>query len=74
MPEPGTDRILTAVEALRLLLDHVDYVAGVCAATERVDAILPVTILDACNHSLALAKVQELHRADDVAKAGSSLA
>lgn len=44
---PGSP-VLTAVEALRLLLDQIDYTEGACAITEQVAAALPMSVIAQC--------------------------
>jgi hypothetical protein len=44
---------LTPAEALRLLLDQVDYTVGACGATELVGAVLPRDVIEKCHEALA---------------------
>jgi hypothetical protein len=44
---------VTPVEALRLLLDQVDYTRGNCALTEMVGAVLPIEVIALCRRALA---------------------
>jgi len=44
---------LTPAEALRLLLDQVDYTAGACAPTELVGAVLDKSVIETCKRALA---------------------
>jgi hypothetical protein len=46
---------LTPTEALRLLLDQVDYMKGNCAPTEMVGAVLDKSVIAVCRASLASA-------------------
>jgi hypothetical protein len=45
-------RTLTPTEALRLLLDQVDYTKGACSVTEMVGAVLPKEVIERCHQTL----------------------
>lgn len=47
---------LSTTEALRLILDQVDYTKDACAPTEMVGAVLPMSVIEQCHRSLAAAK------------------
>lgn len=47
---------LSCEEALRLVLDQVDYTRGACGLTEMVGAALPAEVLDKAHSSLDAAK------------------
>lgn len=47
---------LTTAEALRTILDQVDYTAGACALTEMVGAALPVNVIKLAREALAAEK------------------
>ena len=47
---------LTVAEALRLVLDQVDYTAGACSVTEMVGACLPVKVIEIARAALAAEK------------------
>lgn len=42
----------TPVEALKLLLDQVDYIKGACGPTELVAAVLSTDIISICRQAL----------------------
>lgn len=44
---------LTQAEALRLLLDQVDYTAGACRMTELIGAVLSIETIKICRAALA---------------------
>lgn len=44
--------LLSHKEALKLLLDHVDYTAGACGITEMVGGVLPKEVIERCHESL----------------------
>uniref|UniRef100_A0A6M3LFH5 Uncharacterized protein n=1 Tax=viral metagenome TaxID=1070528 RepID=A0A6M3LFH5_9ZZZZ len=44
--------LLTPSEALRVILDCVDYQNGACGLTEMVGAVLPVLVLDLAHRAL----------------------
>jgi hypothetical protein len=44
---------MTTAEALRLLLDQVDYTKGACGPTEMVGAVLDKSIIEICHRALA---------------------
>lgn len=44
---------LSTSEALRLILDQVDYTAGACNLTELVGAVLPEDVIATCRQALA---------------------
>lgn len=44
----GKNNMEDALTALRVLLDHVDYIAGNCGATNMVGAVVSPDILKQC--------------------------
>lgn len=46
-------KALSTAEALRLLLDQVDYTKGACGLTEMVGAVLSRQVLETCHQALA---------------------
>ena len=46
-------RALTPVEALKLLLGHVDYAEGACRSSDPVGSVVPEDVLDACRAAVA---------------------
>lgn len=56
MTEPT--RPLNPDEALRLILDHVDYTHAACSPIERVGACLPYEVILACQASLEAFKAR----------------
>jgi hypothetical protein len=46
---------VTPAEALRLLLDHVDYTKDACSLTEKVGAVLPPEVIKICHEALSAA-------------------
>ena len=50
---PAEVRPLGVREALKVLLDQVDYTAGACTPTERVGAVLDHRVIALCRRSLA---------------------
>lgn len=49
------NRPLSTAEALRLVLDQVDYLSWACSPTELVGAVLDRSIIETCRASLAAA-------------------
>lgn len=49
-----TASILTTTEALRLILDQVDYTKGACGLTEMVGACLDKQVIETCHQALAV--------------------
>lgn len=45
------------VEALRLILDQVDYTNGACGVTEMVGAVLPTVVIERARAALSAAGV-----------------
>ena len=43
---------LTPTEALRLLLDHVDYKSNNCSVTDMVGGVLPTQVIETCRETL----------------------
>lgn len=43
---------LSTAEALRLILDQVDYTKGNCGPNEMVAAVLPKQVLEICHRAL----------------------
>lgn len=50
--------IFAPIEALNLLLDQVDYMAGNCRINEPVGAVLPAEIIAHCREVLARDKAR----------------
>lgn len=46
-------RPLSTAEALRLILDQVDYTKGACGPTELVGAVLSTQVIEICRRALA---------------------
>lgn len=46
-------RALTTTEALRVILDQVDYTKDACSPTEMVGAVLSTEVIQICRDALA---------------------
>ena len=53
--QENTMRAMTTAEALRFLLDQVDYTKGNCGPTEMVGAVLDKSVIEICRDALASA-------------------
>lgn len=49
---------MNPIEALQLLLDHVDYTNLSCGPTEMVGAVLPKQVIDTCREVIRLNKAE----------------
>lgn len=43
---------MKTIDALKLLLDQVDYTRGACSLTEMVGAVLPKEVIEQCRKAI----------------------